>query len=63
MPMTSELETLHANGGHCGNGHLTSRGIAALHTLYIHAHVNLKQFTLSDKQSHDTSLLCQTRPQ
>lgn len=56
MPMTSELETLHAKGGHFGNGHLTSRGIAALHTLYIHRHINLKQFTLRDKQSHDINM-------
>lgn len=62
--MTSELETLHANGGHCGNGHLTSRGISALHTVYIHPQVNLKQVTPSDKQSHDVSMtLRQTRPQ
>lgn len=50
MPMTSELETLHAKGGHCGNGHLTSRGIAALHRLYIHT----LTFTQSDKQTEFT---------
>lgn len=29
MPMISELDILQARGGHCGNGHLTSSGIAA----------------------------------
>lgn len=32
MPITSELEILQARGGHCGNGHLTSSGIAASET-------------------------------
>lgn len=32
MPKTSELEILQARGGHCGNGHLTSSGIAASET-------------------------------
>lgn len=35
MPMTSELESLHANGGQWGNGHLTSRGMAAICTRHM----------------------------
>lgn len=28
MPMTRELDILHPSRGHCGNGQLTSKGIA-----------------------------------
>lgn len=33
--MTSELETLQAKGGHWGNGHRTSKGMAAISRFYI----------------------------
>lgn len=38
MPKTSELDILQARGGHCGNGHLTSSGIAvskAQHPIWL----------------------------
>lgn len=49
MPMISEPESLQAKAGHFGNGHLTSRGITALHRLYIHTHTREPGTTRTDR--------------